>query len=55
MWKSRILIKVEERKWVRDVILGQKLTINHSSLMDRREEIKVLLTAHKREREKREH
>ena len=34
------------------MILGQKLTINYSSLMDEREETRVLTTTHKREREK---
>jgi len=33
------------------MILGQKLTLNHPSLMDEREETKVLVTAHKREGE----
>jgi len=36
------------------VILGQKLILNHPSLMDEGEETRVLVTAHKREREKRE-
>jgi len=36
------------------MILGQKLTLNHPSLVDKGEETRVLVTAHKREREKRE-
>jgi len=42
--------KIEKR--VRGVILGQKMTINHPSLVDEGEETRVLVTAHKREREK---
>jgi len=34
------------------MILGQKLTLNHPSLVDEGEETRVLVTAHKREREK---
>jgi len=34
------------------VILDQKLTLNHPSLVNEGEETKVLVTAHKREREK---
>jgi len=34
------------------VILGQKFTLNHHSLMNEWEESKVLVTAHKREKEK---
>ena len=34
---------------VRGVILGQKLTLNHPSLVDEGEETRVLVTAHKRE------
>lgn len=45
--------KREREKRVRGVILGQKLTLNHSSLVDEGEETRVLVTAHKREREKR--
>jgi len=33
--------------------LGQKLTLNHPSLVDEGEETRVLVTAQKREREKR--
>jgi len=40
--------KIEKR--VRGVILGQKFTLNHPSLMDKREEIRIFLTAHKREK-----
>jgi len=32
------------------VILGQKMTINHPSLVDEGEKPKVLVTVHKRER-----
>jgi len=35
------------------VILGQKLTLNHPSLVDEGEESRVLVTARKRERERR--
>jgi len=35
------------------VILGQKLTLNHPSLVDEGEETRGLVTAHKREGEKR--
>ena len=46
--------KREIEKRVRGVILGQKLTLNHPSLMDEGEETKVFVTAHKRERKRRE-
>jgi len=36
------------------VIFGQKLTLNHPSLMDEEKETSVFVTAHKREGEKRE-
>jgi len=36
------------------VILGQKLTLNHPSLVDEGEETMVLVTAHKRKKGKRE-
>jgi len=39
----------EKEKQVRGVILGQKLTLNHPSLVDKGEETRVLVTAHKRE------
>ena len=52
MWKSFISIKGKEKKRVRGMILGQKLTLNHPSLVDEGEETRVLVTAHKREREK---
>jgi len=42
--------KKEIEKRVREVILGQKLTLNHPSLVDEGEEIRVLVMAHKRER-----
>jgi len=41
--------KREIEKRVRGVILGQKLTLNHPSLVDEGEETRVLVTAHKRE------
>jgi len=34
------------------VILGQKLTLNHPSLVDEGEKTKILVTAHKREKER---
>ena len=34
--------------------MGQKLTLNHPSLVDEGEETRVFVTAHKRERKKRE-
>jgi len=37
--------KREREKRVRGVFLGQKLTLNHASLMDEREETRVLETA----------
>jgi len=46
--------KREIEKRVRGVILGQKLTLNHLSLVDEGEETRVFVTAHKRERKKRE-
>jgi len=47
--------KREIEKRVRGVILGQKLTLNHPSLVvDEGEETRVFVTAHKRERKKRE-
>jgi len=42
--------KRERDKRVKWVILGQKLTLNHTSLMDKEKEIRVLETVHKRER-----
>ena len=44
--------KRERGKRVRGVILGQKLTLNHPSLVDEGEETRVLAMADKREREK---
>ena len=44
--------KREREKRVRRVILGQKLTLNHHSLMDKGE-TKILVTAHNSESEKR--
>jgi len=41
--------KREIEKRVRGVILGQKLIINHPSLVDEGEETRVLVTAHKKE------
>jgi len=41
--------KREIEKWIRGVILGKKLTLNHPSLIDEGEETRVLVTAHKRE------
>jgi len=32
------------------VILGQKLTLNHPSLVNEEEEVRVFVTAHKREK-----
>ena len=46
--------KRKREKRVRGVILGEKLTLNHPSLVDEGEETKVLVMAHKREKEKRE-
>ena len=46
--------KREIEKRVRGVILGQKLTLNHPSLVDEGEETRVFVTAHKREKGKRE-
>ena len=43
--------KKEIEKRVRGVILGQKLTLNHPSLVDEGEETKVLATTHKRKGE----
>jgi len=45
--------KMEREKWVRGVILGQKLILNHPSLVDEGKETSVLAMADKREREKR--
>jgi len=42
--------EIEKRVRVRGVILGQKLTLNHPSLVDEGEKTRVLVTAHKRER-----
>jgi len=42
--------KRERQKRVRAVILGQKLTLNHPSLMDEKEETRILVTAYKREK-----
>jgi len=44
--------KREREKQVRMVILGQKLTLSHPSLMDKGKLTKVLVTAHKREMQK---
>jgi len=41
--------KREIEKRVRGVILDQKLTLNHPSLLDEGEETRVLMTTHKRE------
>ena len=46
--------KREIEKRVRGVILGQKLTLNHPSLVDEGEETRVFVTAHKRERKKKD-
>jgi len=44
----------KREKRVRGVILSQKLTLNHSSsLMNEREEIKVLMTTYKKKRKER--
>jgi len=43
--------KREREKRVREVILGQKLTINHPSLVNEGEKTTVLVTAHKKEKE----
>jgi len=50
--KITYLNKREIEKQVRGVMLGQKLTLNHPSLVDEREKTRVLVTAHKRERGK---
>jgi len=52
MWKSLISIKGKEKNKLEGVILGQKLTLNHPSLVDEGEETRVLMTAHKREMKK---
>jgi len=44
--------KREIEKRVRGVILGQKLTLNHPSLVDEGEETRVLVTAHNKEKGK---
>ena len=36
------------------MVLGQKLTLNHQSMVDEGEETKILVKAHKREKGKRE-
>ena len=41
--------KMEREKRVREVILGQKLIINHPSLVDEGEKTKILATTHKRD------
>jgi len=46
--------KREREKQVRMMILGQKLTLNNLSLVDKRKLTEVLVTAHKRERQKKE-
>ena len=43
--------KREREKQVTGVILSQRLTITHPSLVDGEEETRVLVTAHKREGE----
>jgi len=56
--KNKIDVKItyfnkrEREKRVRGVVLGQKLTLNCPSLVDEGEEIRVLVTTHKRESEK---
>jgi len=42
--------KIEKRVRVKGVILGQKLTLNHPSLVDEGEKTRVLVMAHKTER-----
>jgi len=53
MWKLKITYfnKIKREKQVREEILGQKLTLNNPSLVDN-EETRILVMAHKREREK---
>ena len=46
--------KREREKRFRGVILGQKMTLNHLSLMEEGKETRVSVTAHTREKEKRE-
>ena len=46
--------KREIEKRVRGVILGQKLTLNHVSLMDEEEKTRVFVTAPQEEKEKKE-
>jgi hypothetical protein len=41
--------KMEREKRVRGMILSQKLTINHPSLVDEGEETRILVTANERE------
>ena len=53
MWKS-LYNKREREKRVRRVVLGQKLTLNHQSMVDEGEKTKILVKAHKREKGKRE-
>jgi len=52
--KITYLNKSEGEKRFIGMIWGNKLTLNHPSLVDEGEESRVLVTAHKREREKRE-
>jgi len=47
--ENHLFHKREIEKRVRGVILGQKLTLNHPSLVDEGEKTRVLMTAHKRE------
>jgi len=48
--KITYLNRREGEKRFRGVIWGQKLTLNHPTLVDEEEEIRVQPTAHKRER-----
>jgi len=52
MWKSLISIKEKEKNEV-EGWFWVKLTLNHPSLMDEGKEPRVLVMAHKREREER--
>jgi len=52
--KIKIIVKItyfnkrEREKRVRGVILGQKLTLNHPSLVDEGDKTRVFVTAHKK-------
>jgi len=49
MWKITYFNKKEREKQVRWMIFSQKLILNHSPLVDEREETMILVTVHKRE------